>query len=297
MSTANDLVEATRRHLFSGQNEELNRLAGAVTNVATTMTMTYDLGGIQKGMIIAIDLEEIQVWETSGKIITVCSRGVNGSTAASHADLATVTVKPKFSQFRILSAINTDLSDLSAPDNGLFRIKNVTLTFSPVIQGYDMTSVTSDLLGVLDVRYSMVGPEKSWPRVEKWSLLRNMSTAEFTSGTALVLYDGGFPGRSVRVTYKAPYSSFTQLSDDVVSVSGLQASAADIPPLGAAMRLVAPRDVKRAFSEHQGEPRRADEVPVGSATSSMRGLMMLRGARITSERSRLVAQYPNTQVW
>lgn len=297
MPTANDLVEATRRHLFSGQNEELNRLNGAVTNVATTMTMTYDLGGIQKGMIIAIDLEEIQVWETSGKVITVCSRGVNGTTGASHADLATVTVKPKFSQFRILSALNADLSDLSTPDNGLFQIKNVTLTFSPVIQGYDMAAVASDILGILDVRYSMVGPEKSWPRVEKFSLLRNMPVSEFASGLALVLYDGGFPGKSVRVTYKAPYAPLVNLADDVVAVSGLQTTAADIPPLGAAMRLVAPRDVKRAFSEHQGEPRRADEVPVGSATSSMRGLMMLRGARITSERSRLISQYPNTQVW
>ena len=297
MATANDLIEETKRHLFSGQNEELNRLSGAVTSNATSMLMTYDLGGIQRGATIAIDLEEIQVWEANGKTASVVQRGVNGTTAAAHADLATVTVKPKFSAFRILTAINHDLRDLSSPDNGLYQIKTITLTYSPVIQGYDLTATAGDVLGIQEVRFETVGPEKSWPRIDSYALRRNMSTADFPSGTALVLYEGGFPGQDIRVSYKAPFVSLAATTDDVFVVSGLPVSAVDLPPLGAAMRLVAPRDVKRSFSEHQGEPRRAEEVPPGSAASAMRGIMMLRQQRINAERARLTALHPIIQVW
>jgi len=297
MTTALDLIEETRRLLFSGQNEELNRLAGAVTSNATTITFTYDVGGIQRGTTIAIDLEEIQIWDASGKTASVVQRGVNGTVAAAHSDLATVTVKPKFSNFRILTAINHDLNDLSSPDNGLYQLKTVTLLYNPAVQGYDLTSVASNLLGIAEVRYETIGPDKSWPRIDNYVVRRNMSTSDFASGTALILYEGGWPGQDVRVSYKAPFTLLTALTDDVVSAGGLPVTAVDIPPLGAALRLVAPRDVKRGFSEHQGEPRRADEVRVGDGAQSMRGMMMLRQARINSERSRLLAQYPNIQVW
>lgn len=297
MATVSDLIEETKRHLFSGQQEEMNRLDGAVTNVATTLLLKYDLGGLQPGAIVAIDLEEIQVWETSGKTATVVARGVNGTTAAAHDDLAVVVVKPKFSNFRILTAINHDLRDLSSPENGLYQIKTVFLSFNPVIMGYDMTSSTSDMLGIIGVRYEAIGPEKSYPLIDKYALIRNLPTGSFASGTALVLYEGGAPGRDIQVQYKAPFTLLSSLAANVTTTSGLPDSCMDLPPLGAAVRLVAPRDVKRSFSEHQGEPRRADEVQVGAAASAMRGLMMVRAQRIVSEKARLVAQHPNRQVW
>jgi hypothetical protein len=297
MPTANDLIEETRRHLFSGQTEEMNRLAVAVDADDTSMTFAYDLGGLRPGAVISIDLEEIYVWETSGKIATVVQRGVNGTTGASHSVLAVATVRPKFSAFRILSAINHDLMDLSAPDNGLYQIKTVTLDYSAAIQGYDLTAVASNLLGIAEVRYNTPGPDKSWPTIHKWALRRNMPIADFPSGTALVLYDSGYPGQELLVSYKAPFTALASLSDDVTTAGGLPASAVDLPSLGAALRLVSGRDVKRAFSEHQGDTRRADEVRVGDGAQSMRGMMMIRQSRINAERSRLLAQYPNTLVW
>lgn len=293
---ASDLIAETKRHLFSGQNEELNRLDGAITANASSILFKYDVSGIQRGATIAIGLEEIQVWESSGKTASVVQRGVNGTIGAIHADLDVVSVKPKFSDFRILTAINHDLRDLSSPDNGLYQLKTVELTYNPTIQGYDMTSVASDLIGIAEIRYKNTGPEKTFPRIDKYALLRNMNTSDFASGTALVLYQGGFPSLPIRVRYKATFTPLTAVTDNVVTTGGLTDTMVDLPPLGAAVRLVSPRDIKRAFSEHQGEPRRADEVRVGDGSQSMRGMMMLRAARIMSERARLDAQYPYLMV-
>lgn len=296
MTTVAELIEETKRHLYSGQNEEMNRLNGAIITSDTVINLKYDLGGIQPGSIIAVELEEIRVWETSGKQITVCERGVNGSTAANHATLTAVIAKPKFTNFRILKALNDDLNDLSSPVNGMYQVRTTTLTFNAAVEGYDLVgSDTYPVMGIIDVDYDYPGPARDQPMITSWALRRNTNTGVFPSGNSIVVYEGGFPGQSIRVRYRSPFGHWTATTDTEVTV-GLPTTAIDIPPLGAAVRLVAPRDVKRSFSEAQGEPRRAEEVPVGSAGTAMRGMMMLRQSRILAEAARLESQYPKAMM-
>lgn len=292
MASANDLIAASKRHLYTGYSETVNRLDGAITSGATSLTLEFDLAGsIQQGTIIAIDTEEILVWAVSGKTLSTVTRGINGSTAASHSDDAIVTVQPKFSDFRVLQAINDDLRDLSG--EGLFQIKTLNITFSPAKYTYDLTSVASDIIDVYEVRYKTPDSTKLWPRINKFVLSRNMDTTEYASGLALILYEAGFPGQPMRIRYKAPYGTFTAGTDDVATISGLHDGAFDLPPLGAAIRLMSGREIKRNFSEVQGEPRRHDEIPPGAITNSMRGLIALRTNRLNAEKGRLKAQYPD----
>src|SRR2546421_1536268 len=247
---ASDLIESTRRHLFTGAPEQLNKLSGSLTSSATTFNLTYSLGGIQAGTVVAIDLEEIFVWavNSTSMSVTDCTRGYNGTTAAAHASAAIVTVQPKFSQFRIFQALNDELLDLSSPQNGLYQIKTVDITFNPTRYGYDLTGV-SDLVDVAEVRFRTAGPEKTWPKIMSWSLERNMPSTgtygDFASGNALMIYRGAFPGLPIHVRYKAPFAALTGLTNDVTAVSGLPATAIDIPPLGAAIRLVLGREIHR----------------------------------------------------
>jgi hypothetical protein len=118
-----------------------------------------------------------------------------------------------------------------------------------------------------------------------------MATTDFASGGALVIYEGGYPGQAIRVRYRAPFGSLTALDDDVLADTGLPATAHDLPPLGAAVRLVAGREVKRNFTEAQGEPRRAEEVPPTATLQSSRELLRIRQQRIVAEQSRLLHQY------
>lgn len=296
MTTTADLIESTRRHLFTGQAEQLNKLASAIVAGDTTISVTYDLGGIQPGAIIAIDLEEIYVFAVNAgtKQISDCARGYNGTTAASHSDDAIITVRPKFSNFRILQAINDDLSDLSTPVNGLYQLRAIDITFNPSRYGYDITD-SEGIVSIAEVRFRTAGPERTWPRIDMFTLERNMPTSgsygDFASGNALVLYQGAQPGYPIRVKYWAPFAPLAELDDDVQEAAGLAATMLDIPPLGAAIRLLAGREVKRNFDEAQSEPRRADEVPPQAQTQAPQALRQLRRERVQAEAARIIREY------
>lgn len=299
MATGSEIVEETRRHLLSGQQERLNRLNGAIIAGAVTLVTEFDIdgsiGAIVPGHTIAINDEEMHVFsvDTATDTATV-QRGMNGSTDAGHALGDLIYVQPKFSNFRIIEAVKNELRSLSAPQNGLFQIKTVDLTFNASQSGYDLTGVTAgDVLDIYEVRYQRPGPEDRWPRIRLYELARNMATTEFASGLALILHESAFPGNTIRVRYKAPFdTSISSSTADVAATSGLPASAIDILSLGAAIRLTSPRDIKRSFTESQGEPRRAEEVQVGSGVTGLRGLFSLRAQRIQEEAGKLQSQYP-----
>ena len=96
----------------------------------------------------------------------------------------------------------------------------------------------------------------------------------------------------MRVVYKAPYSRLTALSDDLTSVGGVQASLEDVLRMGVQLRAMVGREVKRNFTEAQGDTRRAMEVQPGAVQASWRGIAAIRQARIEAEQARLSQQYP-----
>lgn len=296
MTSTADLIEEARGQLHSGQEERRNRLDGTITSTATTVPFKYPIEGLERGVIIVVDLEEIRVWETSGQSATVVERGVNGTAKAAHLDLAAVTVGPKFSQARILRAMNRELQALSAPANGLYQMKPVELTYQPSTAGYDLAGVSSiDDVWQIEARTSIAA--RDWVPIEahRYRLDRAANTSDFPSGFALFLPGGGgMAGQPVRIWYRAPFTllSTTDVNYDV-ALTGLPATAEDLLPLGALVRLVPPRDIKRAFTEGQGDPRRAQEVPPNTASQSVSSLRQWRSQRIAEEASRLSRLYPH----
>lgn len=292
MTTTSDLIEETKALLFSGEEPEYNRLDGDIDSTVASITFKYPLHSITRGAVISVGLEDIRIWDTSGFTATVVERHVNGTTAASHSDLDLVSVRPRFSDFRILRALNEELSDLSSPVNGLYQVKTVELTYNATRQAYDLTGVTN-LSNILELRYKLPGSSHQWPLIGngKYDILRNMNTSEFASGFALTLYEEAYPGQTIRVRYGADFTSLSTLTDDVTTVSGLPASAVDIPPLGAAIRLVSAREIARNFLESQPEPRRSEEVPAGAVMQSVNGLRALRQQRIIAEAAKLQSDW------
>jgi hypothetical protein len=110
---------------------------------------------------------------------------------------------------------------------------------------------------------------------------------------ALFLYDmwAGATGDRLHLTYR---KGFNQLSNSFSTkvATGIPASAWDLPPIGAAISLMAGREIKRSFVESQGDSRRAAEVTGGKSTESVIALQRLRQQRITSEKQRLDGFYP-----
>jgi hypothetical protein len=292
--TAQTWIDATRDMLLTDYVEEQATLSGALDASTTSVSFTLPsavVPGVVQGATIEIGTELMYVFSVTEAGLATVIRGFKGSTAAAHSDGDLVTVNPKFPAYQILTELNNDLLDLGSPANGLFQIKTVELTFSSSIDGYDMTGVTDDILDIYAVTWSDVGPEDAEPKVRSWKLSRDRNTSDFASGYALVLYGDAEAGRTIRVQYK---TAFTALTDETTALStvGLHAGAYDLPALGAALRLMSTRPIRREFLDEQGFSRRAEEVPAGAPSASMRDLRALRTERVNAEATRLAQQYP-----
>jgi hypothetical protein len=288
MTTTADLIEETLSDLRSGGREIYNEILSAAEADGTTWSFVRDITLIQQNAVLNVGLEEAMVWSTDATAKTAeVKRGWGGTTAAALEGGELVTVNPRFSNARCLRAINRELTALSGE---LFQVKTVELESSSVAQTYNL--LAPGLLDVYQVFHDQVGPENIWPELHGWQLRRNQEADEFAAGIALRFNHYVDPGRQIRVVYKAAFDPLVDLDDDVTAVSGLPASAMDIIPLGAQMRLMGVREAKRAFTEAQPDTRRAQEVPPGSATRSYSVLAQIRKERVAEERTKLLRQYP-----
>jgi len=289
MTTAATVIDRTLRQLLSGTVEARNKLASTIDSSATSVTMTYSLEALRAGQVFEIDSEMFYIWEAdvSTKTLTV-QRGYNATTAASHTAGAMVTVSPRFPRSQVLESINDEIADLSSPMHGLFQVKTLNITYNGNDRMVNLVGATNviDLLNV-SVRYLT----DDYPLARKVKIVRDMPTDDFASGFALKFDQNVYPGR-LRVVYKSAYGGVTDESTSLTTTCGIQDSVIDIVNIGTQLRLMAPREIKRNFTESQGDTRRAEEVGPGAITASVSNLRQLRRDRITAEAARLARAYP-----
>ena len=289
MTTAATVIDRTLRQLLSGTVEPRNKLASSINSSATSVIATYSLEGLRAGQVCEINSELMYIWATdSGTKTLTVERGFNGTTAASHTADEIITVSPRFPRAQVLEAVNDEIRDLSSPLNGLFQVKTLDIDYNGSDTMINLTNVTEiiDLLSV-SVRYMV----DDYPVARKVRLVRDVPTDDFASGYALRFDQGVFPGR-LRIVYKAPYVTASTESSDINTTGGIQDTVTDIVAIGAQLRLMSPREIKRNFTESQGDTRRAAEVPAGAVGGSTTNLQRLRRDRIQAEAARLKRSYP-----
>lgn len=289
MSTVGTVVDRTLRQLMSGTVEERNKVTSAVSATATSISFQYDLGGMRPGGVIQINSELMYVWEISaGSKSVIVERAWNGTVAASHAAGSIATVDPKFPRAQVLEAINAELDDLASPMHGLFQVKNVELNYNGVWSMISLPTLDKviDLVSV-SLRYLAT----DYPKIRRCRLIRDLPADDFSSGFGLRFDEQVRSGRMI-VVYKAPFENVTNETQNIQTITGLPSSCEDILIMGAQIRLVNPREVKRNFTESQGDTRRAEEVPTGSVSNSINNIIRMRKERITAEAAKLARQYP-----
>src|SRR5210317_567134 len=291
--TAQTWIDETRDLLLTDYVEEQATLGASLNSTEAVVSFALPsstVPGVVAGATIEVGTELMYVFSVTSGAATV-RRGYKGSEATTHTIGDLVTVNPKFPAYQILDALNHELRDLSSPQHGLFQIKTVEVTFNAAQDGYDLTGVTDDILSIYQVTYSDPGSEASEPSITNFSLRRDRNTASFASGYGLILHSDGWPGETVRVLYKTGFPTLAGPST-ALSTTGLHVEAYDLPALGAALRLMSSRPIRREFLDEQGSSRMAEEVPAGAVSASMRDLTMLRLDRINAETTRLNGQYP-----
>lgn len=297
--TAQSWIDETRDLLLTDYVEELATLSSGGLSDTTGVLVDFALPGllvpgVVAGATIEVGTELMYVFSVTEAGQATVMRGYRGSTAQTHAGGALVTVNPKFPAYQILDALNHELADISSPQNNLFQMKTVDFTFNAAQDGYNLPDVTDDILSIYQVSYSDPGSEASEPTISSYTLRRDRDTDTFASGYALVLHGDAWPGQTVRVMYKTGFTSVTDAST-ALSTVGLHLGAYDLPVIGAALRMMASRPIRREFLDEQGSSRRSEEVPPGAVSASMRDLRALRTERMNAEATRLAGQYPT--VW
>jgi hypothetical protein len=289
MTTAANVIDKTLRQLLSGTVEARNRLTTTLNSSATSVVVDFSVEGLRAGQVCEIDSELMYIWvsDSATRTLTV-QRGFNGTTAAAHTAGAIVTINPRFPRAQVLEEINNEITDLSSPSNGLFKIETLNITYNGSDKMINLTGATSviDILNV-SVRYLT----DDYPIARKVKIVRDLPTDDFASGFALRFDQAVMPGR-LRVVYKAPYTTAATEATDINTTCGIQDSITDIVTIGAQIRLMAPREIKRNFVESQGDTRRAEEVVSGAITNSVSNLKALRKDRIIAEAARLARAYP-----
>jgi len=304
-TTLNDWVEKVWRRVYSNSPDNTVQLLNAVGVNDTTITVTpTSATSMRANIILAIDYEIVYVtnWNSASGIATIV-RSYLGSTAATHTANTLVYVQPKYTRFDVAVTLNDELNRLSSPDMGMFQVGVSTVTYNPVYMGYDLGSIPQNFLDVLEIRHKIPFPTRNYPKISKWKVLRSIpDSTVFPSGAGIVIYEGGYPGQPFYIQYSAPYTpvDLTVLANytaDLTTITGLQTTALDIPPLGAEIQLTLPREIKRNFMESQPDPRKSPEVPSMAVSNSVQAMQILYTNRVTEEAARLTRQYTRTEGW
>lgn len=259
----------------------LNLVDGALDASTTTVVLEYPATGVGRGSYIAIDNEMMYVWLVADKTLTV-QRAMLGTSAATHADGAVVEVDPRFPNGLILDEMGAEIS--SWP-RSIFRVDTDDLSF-----GAGDTMIAFAPTGIYNVlavnRQPVNSTDDRWPEIGfdyKRSLGKLFIDSTGSSNQSF----------TVTVTYSKEFdTSPFVVGTDLATEVGLSATLEDALKYGTCWRLLLGREVKRTFTESQGEPRNAEEVPPGHANSVAEGFLRLRNTRIAEEARRLAADYP-----
>lgn len=290
MTTIGDMIADAKRQTYGSLTDQLNLIAAVSAASATTLVMELDVSGITAGMTLSSGLN---VWYVKGidvsakEVYVIPGYDNSQQTATAIGDF--VYIKPRVTDWFLFNVMNQEITKLSSPSNGLYKIKSVQFAVDPTWQTYELaTADAADFTGMLRVRYLVPGTDDVWLDIPDKAY-----RVQINQGTSYVRLLRNIPsGTDIEFLYKGPFTQATSLTDDPVEDCGLTATMVDIPALGCIATLLRTTDSRRNQVQQQGDARRAGEV--GGTANSQIALQMDRQYRdrVQEEYARLVTRVP-----
>jgi hypothetical protein len=289
-TTVGELIIDTRRLLGGAGRGQRNRLTDVLSTTIDQFSVDFPLKGLSTGVYITIDDEMMYVYAVDGTTQNVTvERGVLGTTPATHAAGTFIEVSVRFPKPFIRQALEDEIR--SWPGE-IYTTETLALTAVSSRPDLDLTGIDTNFYRILEVLGAPKPGEYRW-RELSYRIERNMDTGDYSSSVALILTHSPPVSGRVRVTYGKPFT-LTAFGTDATTIAsiGLTSSMLDIPPLGAAARLLGPREIVRTDSGAQGEIRIPEEVPPGYTVQTGTTFLQLRNLRLAEEARRLLNQHP-----
>ncbi len=288
MTTVADLVASARRIAYGSAFDQLTLLGADYTAGDTTLVVNSEMGvppGIVQGRVLSSGLN---VWYVKGvsaatnEIFVIPGYQNSPQEAANEGDF--LYVNPKVTDFYLFSVINDILLYLSSPTAGLYTVNSWTVVTDPTWETYPIPD-GANVLEILALRYLYPGSTETWLDVD-------LNYVQWQPVEGTVRLTCNLPVTTLQFLYKGGFTAATSLLDDPIADCGLAESQLDLPPLGAAVRLLRTTENKREQIAVQGDSRRASEVLAGSNSAAANALNRDFQSRIDAESLRLIKAYP-----
>lgn len=128
-ATGTQLIDRTRR--FMGDYPDRGSTSATISSTATTLSIPAATSAAYSvNMVIQIDQEALLVTSVASSVSLTVTRGIQGTTAATHASGATVLQKPRFLDIEYLDALNYAIQ------------ATWPWLYKPVIDDYSITTAT-----------------------------------------------------------------------------------------------------------------------------------------------------------
>ena len=308
MTTLSDMIDEVSMNLsgYTLQQDRATYITAAVTTTtspssAPTILTLASADNLGKGVV---EIDEELLWidnfDRVGNTATIApyGRGYLGTTAATHAADAKVTISPTFPRFAIKRAIN---DTISAIGSSIFAANTTTITSNAAVAAFRLptTGATLNIRSILFVAYQALGASKEWIPIRTFRFDGNANTTAFTSGQTISIYDVIPSGRTIQIAYSTYPVAFSDLATTALTnaqvfatVTKLPDSCKDLVILGATYRLLSNLDPARASMISP----QADEVdakrPYGSSQSITKQIYALFNQRLNEEIKKQQDKYP-----
>ena len=301
-TTLSDMINEVSMNLsgYTLTQDRSTYLRTAVTGTTSSSASptVLSLGSTEnvgKGIVeVDEELFWIDTYDRIGNTATVApyGRGYLGTTAATHALDAKVTISPTFPKFSIKRAINDTIKGLSGT---LFAADTTTITYSSAVSTYRIPAtgtITGGIRNILSVAYESVGPSKEWIPIRSWRFDSNANSTAFTSEQTISIYDMITSGRTIQIVYSKDPTAFTANSEVFTTQTGLPESCRDLVVTGSIYRLLANLDPARAAMVSAQADETDSKRPYGSSQSLTRQIYALYTQRLAEEVKSQQNKYP-----
>lgn len=303
----NQLASRVKQQLLGYTRDQASITYITEPMTATDITFQVDtdtVTNISRGLVeIDDELLLIKDYDRSTGTVTVMAgtngRGVEGTTAATHADNSVVTDDPMYPMKRIKEAINDTING-TYPD--LFVIDDYE--FAKIAARYEYP-VPAEVEDVLKVTVNTIGPSAVWFPLSSWRFDPVASTTAGqvkptptpTGKTIQIMRDFIVPGRNIRVTYTKKPSVLVNGSDDFETVTGYPERYVDMITYGACWRLLPAYESARLQQQAIEATERAPLVPTGAGSNASKYYMALYQQRLLEEKDRLQQLFTSYQTY
>ena len=285
---------------YTLQQDRATYITAAVTTTtssssAPTILTLASADNLGKGVV---EIDEELLWidnfDRVGNTATIApyGRGYLGTTAATHAADAKVTISPTFPRFAIKRAIN---DTITAIGSSIFAADTTTITSNAAVAAFRLpsgTSTTLNIRSILAVAYQALGASKEWIPIRTFRFDGNANTTAFTSGQTISIYDNIPSGRTIQVVYSTNPVPFSTNADIFTDTTGLPESCKDLVVLGATYRLLSNLDPARASMVSPQADETDSKRPYGSSQSLTKQIYALFNQRLNEEIKKQQDRYP-----